>query len=92
MFAPSCAKIIAAVRPIPVGAPVINATVFLITFLLRFRVKQPNSSGRATYSSSAPHAPDDGPTTFCEQPSLESWFGYPMKVGASTTNEGGRQL
>src|SRR5229473_1843183 len=38
-----------------------------------------------------PYCPDDGPTTFCEQPSLESLFGYPMKVGANTTIEGERR-
>src|SRR6266850_6857352 len=46
---------------------------------------------RATYSSSTPYGPDDGPTTFCEQPSLESLFGSPMKVGANTTIEGERR-
>src|ERR1700730_16779098 len=89
--APSRAKIIAAARPIPVSAPVINTTGFVITFLLRSRVKQPNSSGRATYSSSAAYGPDDGPTTFCGQPSLESLFGYQMKAGANTTIEGERR-
>jgi hypothetical protein len=35
--------------------------------------------------------PDDGPTTFGEQPSLESLFGYLMKVGVNTTIEGERR-
>ena len=39
----------------------------------------------------APCCLDDGPTTFREQPSLESLFGYPMKVGANTSIEGERR-
>src|SRR5258708_16727195 len=38
--------------------------------------------------ASAAYGPDDGPTKFCEQPSLESLFGYPIKVGRNTTIEG----
>src|SRR5712672_4453972 len=34
---------------------------------------------------------DHGPTTFCEQPSLECLFGYPIKVGRNTTIEGERR-
>jgi hypothetical protein len=44
MFAPSCAKIIAAARPILISAPVINATGLFITFLLKFRANQRSSS------------------------------------------------
>src|SRR4029077_14889878 len=40
-----------------------------------------------TYSSSAANGPDDGRPTFCEQPSLESLFGYPMKVGRYTSTQ-----
>src|SRR5260370_988525 len=47
--------------------------------------------GRATYPLWTRHGPDHGLTTFCEQPSLESLFGYPMRVGANTTIEGERR-
>src|SRR6266850_2746068 len=42
-------------------------------------------------SSSAAYGPDDGPRKICEQPSLASLFGYPIKVGRNTTIEGERR-
>src|ERR1700736_1488579 len=49
------------------------------------------TSESSTFALSAPHGPDHGPKAFCEQPSLESLFGYPMKAGTNTTIEGERR-
>src|ERR1700675_3445211 len=62
-----------------------KATAWCDRFLLA------RHQGQATYPLWTRHGPDHGPTTFCEQPSLESLLGYPMKVGTNTTIEGERR-
>src|SRR6266481_9836241 len=84
-FAPSAARRLAIAAPIPREPPVTSAifpSSFLDIFYLLFLQSR---SLRLLYGS------DHGPTTFCEQPSLESLFGYPMRVGANTTIEGERR-
>src|SRR6266436_903437 len=84
-FAPSAARRLAIAAPIPREPPVMSAifpSSFLDIFYLLFLQSH---SLRLLYGS------DHGPTKFCEQPSLESLFGYPMKVGANTTIGGERR-
>src|SRR6266404_1410227 len=84
-FAPSAARRLAIAAPIPREPPVMSAifpSSFLDIFYLLFLQSR---------SLRLPYGSDHGPTTFCEQPSLESLFGYPMKVGANTTIEGERR-
>src|SRR5258707_1200350 len=80
-FAPSAARRLAIAAPIPREPPVMSAifpSSFLDIFYLLFLQSR---------SLRLPYGSDHGPTTFCEQPSLESLFGYPMRVGANTTIE-----
>src|SRR5258705_11285601 len=84
-FAPSAARRLAIAAPIPREPPVTSAifpSSFLDIFYLLFLQSR---SLRLLYGS------DHGPTKLCEQPSLESLFGYPMRVGANTTIEGERR-
>src|SRR6267154_3623587 len=85
-FAPSAARRLAIAAPIPREPPVTSAifpSSFLDIFYLLFLQSR---SLRLLYGS------DHGPTTFCEQPSLECLFGYPIKVGRNTTIEGERRI
>src|ERR1700730_17567281 len=84
-FAPSAARRLAIAAPIPREPPVMSAifpSSFLDIFYLLFLQSR---------SLRLPYGPDDGRTKFCEQPSLESLFGYPIKVGRNTSIEGERR-
>src|SRR6266403_6118131 len=84
-FAPSAARRLAIAAPIPREPPVMSAIFpsrFLDIFYLLFLQSR---------SLRLPYGSDHGPTTFCEQPSLECLFGYPMRVGANTTIDGERR-
>src|SRR5260370_17758533 len=83
-FAPSAARRLAIAAPIPREPPVMSA-IFPFSFLDIFYLLFLQSR-----SLRLPYGSDHGPTTFCEQPSLEPLFGYPMRVGANTTIEGER--
>src|ERR1700730_10076481 len=84
-FAPSAARRLAIAAPIPREPPVMSAifpSSFLDIFYLLFL---------QSHSLRLPYSSDHGPTTCCEQPSLEYVFGYPMRVSANTTIEGERR-
>src|SRR6202158_907321 len=84
-FAPSAASLLSITATIPREPPVMSAifpSSFLDIFYLLFLQSR---------SLRLPYGSDHGPTKFCEQLSLESLFGYPIKVGRNTTIEGERR-